>query len=49
MEDAHQDHYYLNTLTGDSSWDAPLNWSEVTAQWGQWLLCCTDEGGQLYW
>jgi hypothetical protein len=42
--------YYMNTITGHTSWDPPPRWMEIVGSWNNWILCCTEDNTNLkFW
>ena len=42
--------YYMNTITGVTTWEKPSNWSDLIDSWNGWLLCCEeDQPNDYYW
>ena len=44
-----QGYYYMNTLTGHTSWTEPVGWNEIIEIQDGWTLCCDLVMNAYYW
>lgn len=50
VDSSGQPYYYVNRITGETSWEPPSNWADIASSWGSWILCCADgDVNQPYW
>ena len=47
--EAEQGYYYMNTLSGHTSWTEPVGWNEIIESHGGWALCCDLVMNAYYW